>query len=552
MQLKTFRALNMRDALQAVKEELGPDAVILSTRQVQSDGGAFGLFSRPLVEVTAAVDRGGARPGVPGAGGWNGGARPSGKEPAWAGSGREGAMPPSAGGHAESGRFGGRGDGRVETAGGDNTREQYGGDVHEDRTAILSHGKLVRDWENLQKLRRQEPTPQGASFLEHMESADEAQGIQEDLAQIKKELRELRRLAGPTSGEREGWKACEQDLRGVRRLVGTLVTNERALFIQRLTGPLETAYYWLLDTGLDADVVFTLVKELEDCLPFSDDQLRAALGTSVHQLMARVVKTSGPLLDEENGPKAVMIVGPTGVGKTTTIAKLAALYALRQKRKVALITLDTYRVAAVEQLRVYGKILGLAVDVALTCEDLAGLLRMRRSADLILIDTAGRSPLDQAALRELKKLVGPNREVEVHLLLSAATREADLTVVLERFMTLPVKSVIFSKLDETTQFGSIFNVLHRTGLPLSYLSTGQRVPEDLEVGAPHLLAELLLNGLAAIKTSHSPVPIQLESAGPMRKAPSSLVPEIPVEPKGHLLGALGWALARRSGKKSGA
>jgi flagellar biosynthesis protein FlhF len=240
------------------------------------------------------------------------------------------------------------------------------------------------------------------------------------------------------------------------------------------------------------------------------------------------------------------------VGKTTTIAKLAALYALQQKRKVALITLDTYRVAAVEQLRVYGTILGLTVDVALTCEDLAGLLRMRTSADLILIDTAGRSPLDQAAMRELKKLVGPNRQVEAHLLLSAATREADLTVVLERFMTLPIKSLIFSKLDETTQFGGLINVLQRTGLPLSYLSTGQRVPEDLEVATPQLLAELLLDGITAVKKVQPGAKALSRSVA---TAPMETLKTIPLvshdpAPKRSFLAALGWTLGRRSGKKS--
>jgi len=293
-------------------------------------------------------------------------------------------------------------------------------------------------------------------------------------------------------------------------------------------------------------VVFTLVKELHDSLPLDDEQLAAMLRTSVLDLMIREVKISGPLLDEEGGPKAVMIVGPSGVGKTTTIAKLAAFYALRQKRHVALITLDTYRVAAVEQLRVYGSILGLSVDVALTCEDLAGMLRLRKSADLILIDTAGRSPLDETALRELKQLAAPNREVEVHLLLSAGTREADLAVLLSRFMTLPVKSLIFSKLDETTQYGSVFNVLHQTGLPLSYLTTGQRVPEDLEVATPSLLADLLLDGPTAIK--------RRQQAGNALTSPAAIAAQvraIPAAKKGNLLEALGWALTKRSEKKSG-
>jgi flagellar biosynthesis protein FlhF len=514
MQIKTFRALNMREALSAVKQELGPDAVILSTQQVKTTGGAFGLFTRPLVEITAAVDREGTRP--------------TGKEPALENSGRSSTR--------------GRGDAHD---------PEYGGDVHEDRAAILSHGKLVRGWENLQQP-RQRPDRLGASFSEHMQNASGVESIRQDLAQIKEELTDLRRLSGLASGERDGWRGFGEDLRGVRRLVGTLVKNDRDLVIQRLTSPLEAAYYWLLETGLDADVVFSLVREVHDTLPSNDEDVNAAIRIAVLDRIAREVKTCGPLLTEERQAKAVMLIGPSGVGKTTTIAKLAALYALRQKRKVALITLDTYRVAAVEQLRVYGNILGLSVDVALTCEDLAGLLRMRKSADLILIDTAGRSPLDQTAMGELKQLVGPNRDVEAHLLLSAATREADLNVVWNRFMTLPVKSVIFSKIDETTQYGSVYNVLQRINLPVSYLSTGQRVPEDLEVATPRLLAELLLDGLRAIRE------IQTEHSEQLRNASSNPVgitkiPQVSAhraEQKRNLLGTLRWALAGGFGKKS--
>ncbi len=526
MQIKTFRALDMREALRAVKEELGPAAVILSTQEVKCASGAFGLFSRALVEVTAAVDREGADSAR---------TRSSGKEPAAAGSGYGQGTRPGASGAGGRPAEGGRSDERPRGL----------------TEAILSHGRLVRGWENLQK-GRQEPARLNSSFSEHMQSADGVEAIREDLAQIREELRDLRRLSVPASGDREGWTAFEEDLRGVRRLVGTLVKNDRDLFVEQMTTPLKAAYDWLLDTGLAVDVVFNVIQQLHVDLPLEDQQLTQRLRASLLALIAREVRISGPLLAEDGTSKAVMLVGPSGVGKTTTIAKLAALYALQQKRKVALITLDTYRVAAVEQLRVYGTILKLSVDVALTCEDLAGLLRMRRSADLILIDTAGRSPLDQAAMRELKKLVGPNREVEAHLLLSAATREADLTVVLDRFMTLPVKSLIFSKLDETTQYGSLFNVLQRTGLPLSYLSTGQRVPEDLEVATPELLAEVLLEGITAVKK----VP-------PGVQALSGYTPNVPVEtiknvpmvaqepaPQRNLLGALGWALGRRSGKKS--
>ena len=141
-------------------------------------------------------------------------------------------------------------------------------------------------------------------------------------------------------------------------------------------------------------------------------------------------------------------------------------------------------------------------------------------------------------------MAAPNREVEVHLLLSAGTREADLAVLLSRFMTLPVKSLIFSKLDETTQYGSVFNVLHQTGLPLSYLTTGQRVPEDIEIGSPRLLADLLLDGPTAIK-------MRQQSGNALTSPAAAQVTAVPAAKKGNLLEALGWALTKRTGKKSG-
>src|SRR5437867_6529748 len=254
MQIKTFRALDMRDALRAVKEELGPEAVILSTREVKSGGGAFGLFSRAVVEVTAAIDRGGARQSERGS--WDPlqskatGAptsplrsAPGGRGSVSADPGREGEI---AGGwttgkaavSADAGR-GGWSEGEVlpGTGGKYETRDRYRNDVHEDRGAILSHGRLVRDWENLQDSRRQEPP-----FSERLQDAGGLQAIREDMTMMKEELRNLRRPIGPPSAEREGWKAFEEDLRGVRRLVGTLVKNERDVFLECLTAPLKSVY----------------------------------------------------------------------------------------------------------------------------------------------------------------------------------------------------------------------------------------------------------------------------------------------------------------------
>ena len=507
MQIKTFRALDIREALQAIKEELGRDAVILSTKEVKSGSGAFGLFGRSMVEVTAAVDRAPIQHG------------------------------------------------RDSMAG-------YGGDRARDDGAILAHGKFIEGDRRIVQLgnperpgspaRAQQSAP---LFADHMQAASWLQPLRGDLAQLREEVAALRDQRRPALVGRDGARSLEADLHGVRRLVGALVKNERDQVIECLPTPLRTTYECLLDSGWDPDMVLGIVKELHESLPLSEAQLAVKLRNLIGHRMTQYVKTAGPLWDGQGGPKAVMIIGPTGVGKTTTIAKLAAQHALRHKRKVALITLDTYRVAAVEQLRIYGNILGISVDVALTCEDLASMLHSRRNADLILIDTAGRSPLDQTALHELQKQLVQNREVEVHLVLSAAAREADLSAVLARFATLPVKSLIFSKLDETTRYGMIVNVLQSSGLPLSYLSTGQRVPEDLELATPRRVADLLLDGPAAMRTADPEPPEIVQRHLPMTLGEETIMlpkQPMPVAEKPRLLGVLGRALAMRSAKKNGA
>jgi flagellar biosynthesis protein FlhF len=224
--------------------------------------------------------------------------------------------------------------------------------------------------------------------------------------------------------------------------------------------------------------------------------VRDASGTGMQQALQQTiagqVKTSGPLLSREDRKKTVILVGPTGVGKTTTIAKLAAHYRQHERRSVALITLDTYRIAAVEQLRMYADLIGVTTDVALTRGDAVRCIARRHDADLILVDTAGRSPGDRAGMTEVHDLLSLNHPVEVHLVLSATTRERDLMQYTNHYRGIPFNRLLFTKLDETTGVGGAFDLMRKTGVPLSYFSVGQRVPEDLEVARPERLAELLL------------------------------------------------------------
>lgn len=189
-----------------------------------------------------------------------------------------------------------------------------------------------------------------------------------------------------------------------------------------------------------------------------------------------------------------MFVGPTGVGKTTTIAKLAAVHSLWEGRKVALATADTYRIAAVEQLRTYAKILGIPMEVAFEPKDFEGILSKHGACDLLLLDTAGRSAKDSKKMEELKVLYDAFRPDAVHLVLAANLKYKDMLKVIDRMGVVPIRSVIFTKLDETYSFGPLLSVLEDFKFPLSFFTVGQNVPNDIEVARPERLARLILEG----------------------------------------------------------
>ena len=192
------------------------------------------------------------------------------------------------------------------------------------------------------------------------------------------------------------------------------------------------------------------------------------------------------------GCRSICLIGPTGVGKTTTIAKLAAAFKLRQRQKVGLITIDTYRIAAVDQLRTYANIIGVPLKVVLTPAELAAAMREMSDCDTILIDTAGRSHMDQMKLNELSQFIHAAKPSEVHLVLSSTTTQESMEAAIEQFSKIRVDQIIFTKLDEAVSFGVLLNVARAASRALSYLTTGQDVPDNIEVGQPRRLAKLIL------------------------------------------------------------
>lgn len=193
----------------------------------------------------------------------------------------------------------------------------------------------------------------------------------------------------------------------------------------------------------------------------------------------------------ETGRKIVAFIGSTGVGKTTTIAKIAAKFAIQDGYRVALITADTYRVSAVEQLKTYSDIMGIPIHVVYTSDELKKVLDTNLDKQLILIDTAGRSPHNSDQLAELDKLLQIDNTIEKYLVLNTTTKYKDALDIVEKFSLCSPNKVIFTKIDEARNIGTIINLLYQISIPLSYMTHGQNVPDDIELVDPQKLAKLM-------------------------------------------------------------
>jgi flagellar biosynthesis protein FlhF len=200
--------------------------------------------------------------------------------------------------------------------------------------------------------------------------------------------------------------------------------------------------------------------------------------------------------EPSRGPRILALVGPTGVGKTTTIAKLAAIYTVgmggEKPRKVRMITIDNYRIGAKQQIETYGNIMDVPVSCVETAEDLKKTIEFHSDADVILVDTIGKSPRDAVRLAEMQRIVGAcGPRAEVHLAVAATTKTSDMAETLRQFEPFGYRAVVLTKLDETIRLGNAISVLAERRKPLSYLTTGQKVPQDIErASIPRILTYL--------------------------------------------------------------
>lgn len=252
-----------------------------------------------------------------------------------------------------------------------------------------------------------------------------------------------------------------------------------------------------LFTGLiEADVHEDLARNLVDRVRQDAAPEELADPSLLKDRLARLIEESipiaGPIQITAGRRRMVALVGPTGVGKTTTIAKLAANYRLREKRRVGLITVDTYRIAAVEQLRTYADIIDLPMEIVATPEEMHQAVARMAHLDLILMDTAGRSPRDEVKIQELKSMLAEAMPDEVHLVLSSVASAGTLSKMAEQFATVGTTALLLTKLDEASSLGNLLPLLRSSRLPLSYLTHGQNVPDDIAPAESARLARIVL------------------------------------------------------------
>jgi flagellar biosynthesis protein FlhF len=278
----------------------------------------------------------------------------------------------------------------------------------------------------------------------------------------------------------------------LQALVEDLCRRTRGHGHQDLPESLFRLYTDLIEAEVNEETARDLVERVRRETSGNDLGDPMLLRARLARVLEEQITATGPIRIDGGRQRLVALVGPTGVGKTTTIAKLAANFRLREKKKVGLITVDTYRIAAVEQLRTYADIIDLPMHVVSTPREMRDAVNSLSSLDLVLLDTAGRSPHDEVKIQELKSFLEEARADEVHLVLSTTTGASSLEKTAKQFAAAGTTHLILTKLDEAASLGNLLPLIRSSRLPLSYVTDGQSVPDDIAPAESARLARVIL------------------------------------------------------------
>ncbi|MFN0133275.1 MAG: flagellar biosynthesis protein FlhF [Phycisphaerales bacterium] len=462
MNLKTYRARTIGEALAEVKRDLGKDAVILHTKTF-TVGGWLGLGGQSVVEITASDDANLAKKPLvkprPSVESRVSAPRPSGEQPARA------TTPPIKPSIPTTERA------RVPRP-----VEAY---------AAVAGPMAARAAAVADPIEFGERPAPAAPRVRPSIAAGPAADSPSRMVEPRTEF------------------AIDSELATIKRLVGQVLQATRSVVSDRarpspaMPDALMHSYLRLLEGDVATEIADGIVATVREQLSAAELRDESTVHAAILRQIASLLPGDGaaPIARPADGrPLTIALIGPTGVGKTTTVAKLAAAYKLRQGRRVGLITTDTYRIAAVDQLRTYAEIIGLPLKVVLTPRDMGPTCQSLAGCEVVLIDTAGRPPRDAARLDELRAFIEAARPHQTHLVLSSAASEAVVLEAAERFKPVGPNRVIMTKLDEAVNYGVLMAVAQKLALKFSFITTGQEVPDHIEVGDPDRLARLIFDG----------------------------------------------------------
>ena len=451
----------MKEAMQQVKADLGADAVILHTKKYR-EGGILGFNAKEVVEVTAAIE--------------------------------DAPEPPKKKAAPKKSRI-------------DVVSAPASTEIPPVTTAQRSQGlRAYGSYSTPQEKTPEERQAAQARFDAMVESLAKGAETPEPLQNLPKEAEPAAKEAYPPSASPEesgkqeekdtGDAMNDKDAQKIQALEAELA-QMKTLLAQVMVKDQPKGVRTLADALSEQEVAEDIQKDLAATVA-AGETARDSLTPEAHAALAGYLSKKirfSDGLDLEKGKKGASIlalIGATGVGKTTTLAKIAARFVLEQGVDAALITADTYRISAVEQLKTYSDIIGLPLEIVYSPQELKTAIHKFRKKDLILIDTAGRSQHNAYQMQELCDFLAVHPHIARYLVMSATTKSRDAADILEKFAPCKPDHIIFTKTDETASLGLIPNLLFEKDIRLAFLTNGQSVPDDIVPATPEALADLLL------------------------------------------------------------